>query len=65
MLDGKTVIAIAHQLSTIAYMDQILMMNQGRTVEEGSYEQLLVKDELYAGFWAHQSDKFLDVDVAP
>jgi ATP-binding cassette subfamily B multidrug efflux pump len=64
MMDGKTVIAIAHRLSTIAHMDRILVMDQGRIVEEGSHEQLLAKGGLYAGFWAHQSGGFLDVDAA-
>ena len=63
MMDGKTVIAIAHRLSTIAHMDRILVMDQGRIVEEGSHEQLLAKNGLYAVFWAHQSGGFLDVDA--
>ena len=64
MMDGKTVIAIAHRLSTIAHMDRIHVMDQGRIFEEGSHEQLLAKGGLYAGFWAHQSGGFLDVDAA-
>ncbi len=62
MMQGKTVIAIAHRLSTIAQMDRILVMDQGRIVEEGSHDALLEKRGLYANFWARQSGGFLDLD---
>jgi ATP-binding cassette subfamily B protein len=63
VMDGKTVIAIAHRLSTIARMDRILVMDQGRIVEEGSHDALLEKNGLYASFWARQSGGFLDIDT--
>jgi ATP-binding cassette subfamily B multidrug efflux pump len=59
MMKGKTVIAIAHRLSTIAQMDRILVMDQGRIVEDGTHESLLAKPGLYASFWARQSGGFL------
>jgi ATP-binding cassette subfamily B multidrug efflux pump len=62
MMEGKTVIAIAHRLSTIAQMDRILVMDQGRIVEEGTHDALLIKGGLYAGFWARQSGGFLLTD---
>ncbi len=62
MMEGKTVIAIAHRLSTIARMDRILVMDQGRIVEEGTHDALLAQGALYAGFWAHQSGGFLMTD---
>ena len=62
MMTGKTVIAIAHRLSTIAQMDRILVMEQGRIVEDGTHADLLAKRSLYAGFWNRQSGGFIDID---
>ncbi|KAA0916367.1 ABC transporter ATP-binding protein [Aquicoccus porphyridii] len=59
MMEGKTVIAIAHRLSTIAHMDRIVVLDEGRIVEEGSHEDLLARGGLYARFWARQSGGFL------
>ena len=62
MMAGKTVIAIAHRLSTIAEMDRILVMDDGRIVEEGTHDALLAKDGLYAAFWSRQSGGFLKTE---
>ena len=62
MMTGKTVIAIAHRLSTIAQMDRILVMEQGRIVEDSTHADLLAKRGLYAGFWNRQSGGFIDID---
>ncbi|SHG98891.1 ABC transporter ATP-binding protein [Cognatishimia maritima] len=59
MMAGKTVIAIAHRLSTIAQMDRILVMDEGRIVEEGSHTDLLARGGQYASFWKRQSGGFL------
>ncbi len=59
MMEGKTVIAIAHRLSTIAKMDRILVLDEGRIVEDGSHDALLAAGGLYAQFWARQSGGFL------
>ncbi|MBE1286000.1 MAG: ATP-binding cassette domain-containing protein [Rhodobacteraceae bacterium] len=64
MMQGKTVIAIAHRLSTIAQMDRILVLDQGRIVEEGSHSDLLASQGLYAQFWARQSGGFLNPEAA-
>ncbi len=62
MMSGKTVIAIAHRLSTIAHMDRILVMDNGKIVEDGTHSALIVKGGLYASFWARQSGGFINVD---
>ena len=62
MMAGKTVIAIAHRLSTIASMDRLVVMDQGRIVEQGSHEALLTIGGVYAKLWARQSGGFLGED---
>ena len=64
VMEGKTVIAIAHRLSTIARMDRIVVLDEGRVVEEGSHEALLALGGLYAGLWARQSGGFLGTAAA-
>lgn len=59
MMEGKTVIAIAHRLSTIAQLDRIIVMDQGRIIEDGTHEALLAANGQYARFWARQSGGFL------
>ncbi|WP_367106717.1 ABC transporter ATP-binding protein [uncultured Psychrobacter sp.] len=56
---GKTVIAIAHRLSTIAALDRLVVMDKGRIIEQGSHEELLELDGVYAGLWERQSGGFL------
>jgi ATP-binding cassette subfamily B multidrug efflux pump len=66
LMRGKTVIAIAHRLSTIMAMDRLIVMDQGKIVEQGTHQELLALDGLYARLWEHQSGGFLldDVDEA-
>ena len=64
MMEGKTVIAIAHRLSTIAHMDRILVLDEGRIVEEGTHDELLALNGQYAGFWRRQSGGFLATEAA-
>lgn len=58
-MQGKTVIAIAHRLSTIAHLDRLIVLEQGKIVEQGSHEELLDKKGLYARLWERQSGAFL------
>jgi ATP-binding cassette, subfamily B, multidrug efflux pump len=64
LMAGKTVIAIAHRLSTIAAMDRLVVMDQGRIVEEGSHEALVKRGGLYANLWQRQSGGFLAKEAA-
>ena len=63
LMEGKTVIAIAHRLSTIARMDRLIVLEQGRIVEQGSHDELLRLDGHYALLWKHQSGGFLPHDI--
>ena len=60
---GKTVIAIAHRLSTIARMDRLIVLEQGRIVEQGSHDELLRRKGHYERLWRHQSGGFLGHEV--
>jgi ATP-binding cassette subfamily B multidrug efflux pump len=64
-MEGKTVIAIAHRLSTIARMDRLIVLDQGRIVEQGSHDQLLALRGHYERLWRHQSGGFLAPDIVP
>ena len=62
LMEGKTVVAIAHRLSTIAAMDRLIVLDQGRIVEEGDHHALLARGGIYARLWTRQSGGFLGND---
>ena len=59
LMEGRTVIAIAHRLSTVARMDKLAILDEGRIVEQGTHAELLALGGRYAALWARQSGGFL------
>ncbi|HEX5125432.1 MAG TPA: ABC transporter ATP-binding protein, partial [Rhodocyclaceae bacterium] len=63
VMQGKTVIVVAHRLSTIAHLDRILVFDGGRVIEDGSHAQLLARQGAYYRLWSRQAGGFLPEDV--
>ena len=61
VMKGKTVLAIAHRLSTISELDRLIVLKEGKIIEEGSHKQLLLQRGLYSKLWNLQSGGFLPV----
>jgi len=60
LMEGKTAIVIAHRLSTIQRLDRIIVLDEGKIIEDGSHPELLQQKGLYAKLWAHQSGGFME-----
>ncbi|MFF6879211.1 MULTISPECIES: ATP-binding cassette domain-containing protein [unclassified Streptomyces] len=60
LMDGRTALVVAHRLSTVAGMDQLVVLDRGRIVEQGTHQELLGHGGAYAKLWQHQSGGFLD-----
>ena len=63
LMEGKTVIAIAHRLSTLSRMDRIVYFDKGKIVEEGTHDELLARDGMYAALWRMQAGGFLPSEI--
>ncbi len=59
LMENKTTIVIAHRLSTLLHMDRILVFDQGKIVQDGSHQELLVQEGLYRNMWNAQVGGFL------
>lgn len=59
LMEGKTVIAIAHRLSTLTEMDRLIVLDKGRIVEMGTHQELAASTGIYADLWSRQSGGFL------
>ncbi len=64
LMEGKTVIAIAHRLSTIAAMDRLIVIDEGKIVEQGSHQELIAQKGIYAQLWSHQTGGFIAEDIS-
>ncbi len=61
LMSGKTAVVVAHRLSTIQKMDRILVLSDGKIVEQGSHKELIARaNGTYAKLWAHQSGGFIE-----
>lgn len=58
--DGRTDLVVAHRLSTVANMDQLVVLDRGRIIEQDTHQELLASEGAYAKLWQHQSGGFLD-----
>ena len=60
LMNGKTVIAVAHRLSTLREMDRIIVLEQGKIIEDGTHESLKDAGGTYAKLWSHQAGGFIN-----
>lgn len=60
LMSGRTSIVIAHRLSTIAKLDRIIVLDDGKIVEDGTHSELQKQGGIYAKLWSHQSGGFID-----
>jgi ATP-binding cassette subfamily B protein len=63
LMEGRTALVVAHRLSTVARMDQLVVLDHGQIAEKGTHQELLRLDGTYARLWQHQSGGFLDDDA--
>jgi len=60
LMKDKTALVIAHRLSTIKHLDRIIVLDEGKIVQDGTHSKLIKQKGLYAKLWSHQSGEFLN-----
>jgi ATP-binding cassette subfamily B protein len=63
LMEGRTALVVAHRLSTVARMDQLIVLDRGQIIEQGAHAELLDLGGTYARLWQHQSGGFLDEET--
>ncbi|MGI6218058.1 MAG: ABC transporter ATP-binding protein [Coriobacteriales bacterium] len=63
LMNGRTSIVVAHRLSTVASLDRIVVLSEGKVVEDGTHQQLLDEGGEYSQLWSRQTGAFLDMDA--
>jgi len=63
LMESRTALVVAHRLSTVARMDQLVVLDRGQIAEQGTHQELLRLGGTYARLWQHQSGGFLDEDA--
>jgi len=64
IMQDKTVIVVAHRLSTVAHLDRILVFEDGRIIEDGSHDDLLAQQGQYFRLWSRQAQNPYDEELA-
>lgn len=60
LMANRTSLVVAHRLSTISKLDRIVVLDEGRVIEDGTHAELIAKNGLYAKLWKHQSGGFIE-----